>query len=487
MKFFALVALALVGSANAADIQAFTSVTRTGTLATGATMVQAGNIVFTLQTATDLADDKAVIITSDNAIWAGAGDAGCSVDQSGAKTVKTAVVSGANKILTVTMGGAASKDAPIVITCTLNLANLGGAGAEVFKGKTTDDAEITCAAPYTVNAGKAIWGGVTRGTVKAGAASGLLRLQFNTTNAIAANGKFKLTASAAIFSADDADGSATTGCTVTSAGTQNAATWTTNAIKANYPVVADVKKSIEVQVTNAIAAGKTVVLSCTGANLAANAAAGTAAYTFGFETSGDIVALTTQTGYTVAGQVAWGSASVATTASGVAPGTLSFSFTPVQGLAATKTIKLTSSADIWAGATPGVTCTAAECAENTCNIIQNVPKTVTSSAADANKKLLTITMGATTTAAKKLLFNCTQARVNPAAGPVYFDIETSEDTFPLTNQTGYTVTAAPTKMPTKAAAAATGNKTTVAAASTDGVSTGVAFTALCLAATALRQ
>lgn len=96
-------------------------------------------------------------------------------------------------------------------------------------------------------------------------------------------------------------------------------------------------------------------------------------------------------------------------------------------------------------------------------------------------------MGATTTAAKKLLFNCTQTRVNPAAGPVYFDIETQLDTFPLTNQTGYTVTAAPTKAPTKAAAAATGNKTTVAAASTDGVSTGVAFTALCLAATALRQ
>jgi hypothetical protein len=602
MKFFALVALALVASANAGTVASFASATRTGTLATGATMAQAGNIVFVFRPTTALVDTNDIIITSTRAMWAADGDAGCTVDQGGAKTVTSALVSGgAGKVLTVKVGAAVANDADVTITCTKNLAALGAAGAETFNLKTsnTDTTDKVCAAPFTVNAGTATWTSAARSVLGATQTTGNFVLSFTTLNAIAADGTFKATASSAMFAADGTD----TTCTATCDGTANVVKSST---------VADTKTSIEIVLTDACAAAKAVVATCTG-NIV-NPAAG--AITFGFVTSSDIVALTGKTGFTTttATSAAWTSASrsgfLGTTQ---APGDLIVKFTPFKEVPADGTVTITPSANIFTadaatvctatsdgtaatvkgsatvGAILTVTMTGAlaagkavviTCTDNlavnpaaaaitfklktstdateltgqtgytvlaakqalwtsatrasletgkggdlvvkftpttevpaegtltitadkaiftadaatTCTATSDGTAAVVKTAGTATVgNVLTVTMTGALAAGKAAVVTCTSnLAVNGAAGTkVGFTFKTSADAGLVSGATGYTVTAVATKAPTKAptkAGAATGNKTaTVAAASTDGVNAGVAFTALCLAATALRQ
>jgi len=481
MKFFALVALALVASANAGAVTSFASVTRTGTLATGATMAQAGNMVITFRPATALVDTDDIVMTSTNAVFAADGDVGCTVKSNNADvTVTSALASGTNKILTVKVGAALSKDHDAVITCTKNFAALGAAGAETFKIKTTKDAtDENCAAPYTVNDGKATWTSAARSHLGATQTTGNLVIKFTTKNALPADGTFKATASGAIFAADST--SATT-CTATCDGTANVVKSTT---------VADTKTSVEIKLTDACAAAKAVVATCTGNLL--NPAAG--AITFGFVTSADIVALTGQTGFTTttATSATWTSAARATSVvSGAAGGNLVVKFTPWAEVAAGGTVTITPSSNLFT-ADGATTCTA-----TTDGTAAAVDAAGTKSAA----AVLTVKMTAKLTAKKPVVITCTDnLAVNGAAGAITFSLVTSGDATALSGQTGYTITAAPTptKAPTKAPTNATAGNTTattkaptkaaatVAAASTDGVNAGLAFTALCLAFTALRQ
>jgi len=481
MKFFALVALALVASANAGAVTSFASVTRAGTLATGATMAQAGNMVITFRPATALVNNDDIEFTSTRAVFAADGDTGCTIKSNGADvTVTSADVSGgAGKVLKVKVGAALSKDHDAVITCTKNFAALGAAGAETFNLKTTKDTtDKVCAAPYTVNNGKATWTSAARSHLGATQTTGNLVIKFTTKNAIAADGTSKATASGAIFAAD---GGATT-CTATCDGTANVVKSTT---------VADTKTSVEVKLTDACAAAKAVVATCTG-NLV-NPAAG--AITFGFVTSADIVALTGQTGFTTttATSASWTSAARATSVvSGAAGGNLVVKFTPWAEVAAGGTVTITPSANIFT-ADAATTCTATS---------DGTAVAVTDADTKSAGAVLTVKMTAKLAAQKAVVITCTDnLKVNGAAGAITFSLVTSGDATALTGQTGYTITAAPTptKAPTKAPTNATagGNTTattkaptkaaTVAAASTDGVNAGLAFTALCLAFTALRQ
>jgi hypothetical protein len=470
MKFFALVALALVASANAAAVTSFASTTRPGTLATGATMAQAGNIVFTFRPATNLVDTNDIIITAGRAIWSATGDAGCTVDQGGAKTVTSALITaagGANKVLTVKVGAGVAETSDVTITCTKILANLGSAQAEVFNLQTTQDTtDKVCAAPYTVNAGTATWTSAARAPLGVAQTNGNLVLKFSTRNSIAADGTFKATASADLFAEN---GAAKTTCTATCGGTANVVKSSTVATK----------RSLTVVLTDVCAAATAVVATCTG-NLVNPAAA---AITFGFVTSSDIVALTTQTGFTTTAATSpiWTSASrsgfLGTTQ---APGDLIVKFTPFKEVPADGTVTITPSANIFT-ADAATTCTATS--DGTAAVVKTAGTATVGN-------VLTVTMTGALAAGKAAVVTCTSnLAVNGAAGTVVgFTFKTSADAGLVSGATGYTVTAVATKAPTKAPTTAGGNKTaTVAAASTDGVNAGVAFTALCLAATALRQ
>merc|ERR1719421_2398971 len=384
-----------------------------------------------------------------------------------------------------------------------------------------------------VNDGKATWTSAARSHLGATQTTGNLVIKFTTKNALPADGTFKATASGAIFAADST--SATT-CTATCDGTANVVKSTT---------VADTKKSVEIKLTDACAAAKAVVATCTG-NLV-NPAAG--AVTFGFETSADIVALTGQTGFTTttATSVSWTGASrsgfLGATQAG---GDLVVKFTPWAEVAAGGTVTITPSANIFT-ADAKTTCTVtsdgtavattADDTKSAAAVLAGTQATWTSAAratslvtglaggdlvvkftpttevaaggtltitpsaniftADAATKctatsdgtavavtdadtktvgaVLTVKMTAKLPAAKAVVITCTDnLKVNGAAGDkITFNFKTSADAALISGATGYTITAAPaaTKAPTAAA--------TVAAASTDGVNAGVAFTALC--------
>jgi hypothetical protein len=346
------------------------------------------------------------------------------VDQGGAKTVTSALITaagGANKVLTVKVGAGVAETSDVTITCTKILANLGSAQAEVFNLQTTQDTtDKVCAAPYTVNAGTATWTSAARAPLGVAQTNGNLVLSFTTLNAIAADGTFKATASAALFAED---GAAKTTCTATCGGTANVVKSST---------VADTKTSIEVVLTDACAAATAVVATCTG-NLVNPAAA---AITFGFVTSSDIVALTTQTGFTTTAATSpiWTSASrsgfLGTTQ---APGDLIVKFTPFKEVPADGTVTITPSANIFT-ADAATTCTATS--DGTAAVV----KTAGTATVGA---ILTVTMTGALAAGKAAVITCTSnLAVNPGAAAITFSLKTSTDATAITGQTGYTVLAA---------------------------------------------
>jgi hypothetical protein len=601
MKFFALVALALVASANAAQL-AWGSAARKGTsLALGAPMALAGSIEFKVTPTTKVPNNGWIQFTASQKTWTNDGVTACTcVNADGDANCAGAVSGGGGLVLKVTVAAdkelAATKE--VTITCTDNLANLATAAAVTFNVIGSADTDTRDGnAGYTVNAGTATWTSAARTPLGVAQTNGNLVLSFSTRNALAADGTFKATASAALFAEN---GAAKTTCTATCGGTANVVKSSTVATK----------RSLTVVLTDVCAAATAVVATCTG-NLVNPAAA---AITFGFETSGDIVALTTQTGFTTTAATSpiWTSASrsgfLGTAQDG---GNLVVKFTPFKAVAATETVTITPSVNIFTGdaattctatsdgtaqtvtaatvgaaltvtlaagksltankpvvitcstnlkanevgavtfslattgdataitgqtgytvlagkqvtwtsaarasletgkggdlvvkftpttevpATGTVTLTASSAiftgdAATTCTATSDGAAQTVTAAVTGTQTILTVTLAADKklTATKAAVITCSSnLAVNGAKDTkVTFDIVTSADTAKVSAATGYTVIAAvtPTKAPTAKAAA--GNKTaTVAAASTDGVNAGVAFTALCLAATALRQ
>merc|ERR1711985_105033 len=125
-------------------------------------------------------------------------------------------------------------------------------------------------------------------------------------------------------------------------------------------------------------------------------------------------------------------------------------FTPTTNVAANDLVTLTASEGLFT-ADAATTCTATS--DGSAATVTT--STTTSTAADictgttvcdgavAAKNILTVTMGATLTAAKVAVITCTDnlAANGATAGAVTFSIETSTDVGKLGAQTGYTLTA----------------------------------------------
>merc|ERR1711966_161307 len=511
MKF--VLALAMLASASATTVT-WGSAARSITLATGASNTAAGNLVVKFTTssggAMTQAADNTITITSSAAVFGddGALSGACTLAVADATTppaVATSAISGgAGKVLTITLANAAGTDSidaskEVTVTCAAAglVANPAADTAFTFIIATKADATATSAQTgYTINDGKATWGSAARTSVVAGTASanaGDLKVKFTPKNALAPGGTIKLEAyqagglTALVFGSD-----AQKACTVKVGSGSDLASSTPSEIAVATNVLSI---KLGADATDKLDAGVEATIVCAKAGLEAiPALASTSAnnvYTFAIETTSDLVKNTGLTGYTVTGSsVTWGSATRSSLVGGV-NGTLTFKFTPTVALAASDTITLTSSSAIFAYPDTAVACTVTAVADLASGTAKPTFVAATTKS-DTTLKLI-LTLG--TTAATDVVAATKEATVlcnsNLAAAPghthVYFDIKTSKDVEPLTNQTGYTRDPAPTPTPTAAAtpAATTANTTsTVAAASTTSVNM---ITIVALAAVALRQ
>merc|ERR1719506_485370 len=451
MKFFALVALALVATSDASTVAAVTA-TRSTSLVAGAA---GGNLVLsvTASNAGAIAASGTITAVVDGNIFSADGDTACTAtaeDASGTAVttaptfVSTLTGTAANKgvvtnqgtgteTITFTMGAVntdiLADDHKIIITCTGNLAtNAATATTYTFSVTTSGDTTAATGA-YTIQT-TPVWGSAARGTaataLMVGQAGGDLVLKFTPTTQIAAGGTATFTASEAIFTAGG-NSAATTCTTAVATGTAPTST-TTSATSTSVLVVTFVGQ--------ALATNGEATITCT-ANLADNGATAQAV-TFGLVTSAD----------------------------------LTFTFTPTTAIAATGTATITASEALYTAADATTTCATTVTGGGTA---PTSTTTVASSGTGVtgNNVLVLTFVGHGVDAGSVATVVCSaNLAVNGAAGAVTFDIQTDDASgtaldSALTTQTGYTITAA-----------------TSAASSTASVSM---LTMLALAAVAMRQ
>merc|ERR1711959_469528 len=216
------------------------------------------------------------------------------------------------------------------------------------------------------------------------------------------------------------------------------------------------KKTMTVKVAGAAAAGTVIAVTCTD-QMADNPAAG--AVGFQVKTSrGDTTDTPKETGYTTvaAASAIWGSVKPNSLCATVTPANVVLKFTPNTAVAADGTVKLTADKVIFTGTAP--TCTATQISPATA-------ATVKSTAVDADKKVITVTMTtALETLGQEVVLTCAgNLAANAAQGDVVkFAFETSGDTTALAaTQTGYTTTAA-----CASSSSTAGNGTTATSSST---------------------
>merc|ERR1719460_30486 len=487
MKFFALVALALVATSDASTVAAVTA-TRSTSLVAGAA---GGNLVLsvTASNAGAIAASGTITAVVDGNIFSADGDTACTAtaeDASGTAVttaptfVSTLTGTAANKgvvtnqgtgteTITFTMGAVntdiLADDHKIIITCTGNLAtNAATATTYTFSVTTSGDTTAATGA-YTLKT-TPVWGSAARGTaataLMVGQAGGDLVLKFTPTTQIAAGGTATFTASEAIFTAGG-NSAATTCTTAVATGTAPTST-TTSATSMSVLVVTFVGQALATNVE--------ATITCT-ANLADNGATAQAV-TFGLVTSADLNALATQTGYTLTAKkvTAFTAARATSLVTGVAGGDLTFTFTPTTAIAATGTATITASEALYTAADATTTCATTVTGGGTAPTSTTTVASSGTGVTGNNVLVLTFVGNGVNAGSVATVVCSANLAVNGAAGAVTFDIQTDDASgtaldSALTTQTGYTITAA-----------------TSAASSTASVSM---LTMLALAAVAMRQ
>merc|ERR1719331_2344289 len=467
MKFFALVALALVATSDASTVAAVTA-TRSTSLVAGAA---GGNLVLsvTASNAGNIAASGTITAVVDGNIFSADGDTACTAtaeDASGTAVttaptfVSTLTGTAANKgvvtnqgtgteTITFTMGAVntdiLADDHKIIITCTGNLAtNAATATTYTFSVTTSGDTTAATGA-YTLQT-TPVWGSAARGTaataLMVGQAGGDLVLKFTPTTQIAAGGTATFTASEAIFTAGG-----------------NSAATSTSVLVVTF-------------VGQALATNVEATITCT-ANLADNGATAQAV-TFGLVTSADLNALATQTGYTLTAKkvTAFTAARATSLVTGVAGGDLTFTFTPTTAIAATGTATITASEALYTAADATTTCATTVTGGGTAPTSTTTVASSGTGVTGNNVLVLTFVGNGVNAGSVATVVCSANLAVNGAAGAVTFGIKTdAADGTALdaeaTAQTGYTITAA-----------------TSAASSTASVSM---LTMLALAAVAMRQ
>merc|ERR1719331_2146036 len=477
MKFFALVALALVATSDASTVAAVTA-TRSTSLVAGAA---GGNLVLsvTASNAGNIAASGTITAVVDGNIFSADGDTACTAtaeDASGTAVttaptfVSTLTGTAANKgvvtnqgtgteTITFTMGAGTTdilaNDHKIIITCTDNLAT-NAATATTYTFSAVSSGDTTAATgSYTIKTtptftSAARGGGTTN--LMTGMAGGDLVMVIAPVTDLPAGGTITVTPSAALFSADGASA-----CTASNSATTNPTF--ASATVSGTGGTQIITFTLGAGATDVIATTIATTITCTD-NLAVNTAAG--AITFGLVTSTDLEAATAQTGYTIVARTCplWGSAARATLTTGVAGGDLTVTFTTTAALPAGETITLTPSVKLFTADDASTTCSVA--------VATGTTPTATTAVTSTGTVLTLTTVGQQIVAGVQTTLVCsTNLDVNTAAGAVTFSIATQQDTTTLAGQTGYTITAA-----------------TSAASSTASVSM---LTMLALAAVAMRQ
>merc|ERR1719331_2936961 len=482
MKFFALVALALVATSDASTVAAVTA-TRSTSLVAGAA---GGNLVLsvTASNAGNIAASGTITAVVDGNIFSADGDTACTAtaeDASGTAVttaptfVSTLTGTAANKgvvtnqgtgteTITFTMGALntdiLADDHKIIITCTGNLAtNAATATTYTFSVTTSGDTTAATGA-YTLKTTPVRGSAAT--ALMVGQAGGDLVLKFTPTTQIAAGGTATFTASEAIFTAGG-NSAATTCTTAVATGTAPTST-TTSATSASVLVVTFVGQALATNVE--------ATITCT-ANLADNGATAQAV-TFGLVTSADLNALATQTGYTLTAKkvTAFTAARATSLVTGVAGGDLTFTFTPTTAIAATGTATITASEALYTAVDATTTCATTVTGGGTAPTSTTTVASSGTGVTGNNVLVLTFVGNGVNAGSVATVVCSANLAVNGAAGAVTFGIKTdAADGTALdseaTAQTGYTITAA-----------------TSAASSTASVSM---LTMLALAAVAMRQ
>merc|ERR1711959_46662 len=419
------------------------------------------NLVFKFKPNTEVAADGTLTITADKAIFKAEGATTCTATQidtattqaAAAATVKSAAVDATKKILTVTMKTAlATLGQEVVVTCTDNLAPITAKDdAVTFDMKTSGDSTATGSQTgYTA---------IAACQVAFGGAAGKFVFWFTPATALQAADTIVLTSDKDIFT----DVSGEIACTATTGG--SALALTDADTKKSEPTA---KKTMTVKVAGAAAAGTVIAVTCTD-QMADNPAAG--AVGFQVKTSrGDTTDTPKETGYTTvaAASAIWGSVKPNSLCATVTPANVFLKFTPNTAVAADGTVKLTADKVIFTGTAP--TCTATQISPATGAA---AAATVKSTAVDADKKVITVTMTtALETLGQEVVLTCAgNLAANAAQGDVVkFAFETSGDTTALAaTQTGYTTTAACASSSSTAGngttATASSSSTTTAAAS----------------------
>merc|ERR1711934_1107641 len=468
MKFFALVALAVIATTNASTVASFTA-TRASVVAGAA----GGDLtmVFTASNAGAIAAGGTVTITLDTAaVFTADGATACtatSADASGtaqtAPTFATKAVTGtaaSAQVLTLTLNGGATdilaNDHVMTIVCTDNMPTNNAAAVATYTFSAVSSGDTTAATgAYTLKTtptftSAARGGGTTN--LMTGMAGGNLVMVIAPVTALPAGGTITVTPSAELFSADGASA-----CTASNSATTNPTF--ASATVSGTGGTQIITFTLGAGATDVIATTIATTITCTD-NLAVNTAAG--AITFGLVTSTDLEAATAQTGYTIVARTCplWGSAARATLTTGVAGGDLTVIFTTTAALPAGETITLTPSVKLFTADDASTTCSVA--------VATGTAPTTTTAVTSTGTVLTLTTVGQQIGAGVQTTLVCsTNLDVNTAAGAVTFSIATQQDTTTLAGQTGYTITAA-----------------TSAASSTASVSM---LTMLALAAVAMRQ
>ena len=308
------------------------------------------------------------------------------------------------------------------VTCTDNLANHGPVGdVSFFIVSSKDTVGLQAQTGYTIVLDtKLTW---TSATTSLGYVTtddpGSLIITFGIVTALVDTDTIKITASRSIW---QNSGTATT-CTVSADG------------GGTTPTVTAATTTTRILVVTATAGGISTgecVITCTD-NLAPNGAIG--AVTFDIVSTQDSTPLTGNAGYTITEDLSmtWTSASTGTsTTTGVAPGDLIFNFGITTALVATDTITITASQAIWAaGSDTSITCTLT---------ISGVSNTNFATKA-TSVSVLALTASDAIAAGSATLTCSDNIAVNDAVGNVAFDIVSTQDSTPLTGQTGYNVTA----------------------------------------------
>merc|ERR1719353_65732 len=319
LKFFALVALTVLATANATSVTG-ASVFR-GNLMTGV----AGDLVIKFTPTTALAVGNTITLTvssfTGEAIFS-ASDASTSCTAAlatGTAPGFTTLVSGTETILTLTLTGqgiAAGVETTITCAAANNLA-VNGAVNNVVQFQiqtTTDSTDTDLATGYTITNKMVGWTSASRTSLVTGEDGGSLTFKFTPLTTLAHSGPdtITLTPDQGLFSAMDAS----THCTATLNGGATAPKFTSMVTDSHYQASGTTEdpylgKTLTLTLFGQdIAAGTEATVVCT-TNLAKNSAT-EGDVKFSISTSKDIGELAAQTGYTLAAASSTSSVSMLT-------------------------------------------------------------------------------------------------------------------------------------------------------------------------------